>query len=78
MRNLLATLPIAAGLLGFAPLAVSAAPVPPITEMQTETDGLIQKADWYCGPRCQYWQHRRWEEHRRWHDYNRWRDGYHR
>jgi hypothetical protein len=31
----------------------------------------IQQADWYCGPRCQYWQHRRWvERHRYWrHEY---------
>jgi hypothetical protein len=22
----------------------------------------IQKADWYCGPRCHYWHHRHWQE----------------
>jgi hypothetical protein len=30
----------------------------------------IQKAD-YCGPRCEYWHHRRWEESRHWRDYHR-------
>ena len=29
----------------------------------------IQQADWYCGPNCQYWRHRRWEE-------RHWRYGY--
>ena len=22
----------------------------------------VQQADWYCGPRCEYWRHRRWEQ----------------
>jgi hypothetical protein len=25
-------------------------------------EATIQSVDWYCGPRCQYWRHRRWEE----------------
>lgn len=80
MRKLLATLPLATGLLSFVPLAATAAPAAPISEQQAAAYGLVQPADWYCGPRCQYWQHRRWEEHQRWeeghrwHDYNRWRD----
>ena len=25
-------------------------------------EATIQSVDWYCGPRCQSWHHRRWEE----------------
>jgi len=25
-------------------------------------ESTIQSVDWYCGPHCQYWHHRRWEE----------------
>ena len=25
-------------------------------------EATIQSVDWYCGPRCQYSRHRRWEE----------------
>jgi len=78
MRNIIFGLTAAAGLLAVAPVAASAAPVVPIAPGISHS--AIQRADWdYCGPRCQYWRHRRWEharrEHWRWerrHEYG-WR-----
>jgi hypothetical protein len=49
---------------------VSAGPTTP-TQFESAASNhqaAIQKADWYCGPHCQYWRHRRWEE-RHWHGY---------
>ncbi len=71
MRNTLIALAAATGLMGLGSVTTSAAPVivPAHSTIQTSA---VQQADWYCGPRCQYWHHRRWEEHHAW----RYRQGY--
>ena len=65
MRKTLLALTATAGLIGFG-VAASAAPV---ASLQVPQASAIHQADWYCGPRCQYWHHRRWEARRDW----RWR-----
>jgi hypothetical protein len=77
MRKTLVTLAAASGLLMLAPLAASAAPVT-AAPRPVAAPG-VQLADWYCGPRCEYWRHRRWEHerwehHRRW-EHRRWEEG---
>jgi hypothetical protein len=71
VRNTLIALAAATGLMGLGSVTTSAAPVivPAHSTIQTSA---VQQADWYCGPRCQYWHHRRWEEHHAW----RYRQGY--
>jgi len=69
VRKTLIALAATTGVVGLGGYAASAAPVPAVPHIQQATD--IQKADWYCGPRCQYWHHRRWEERRAWHSYHR-------
>lgn len=68
MRKTLLALTATAGLIGFGGLAASAAPVASMREPAQAS--AIHQADWYCGPRCQYWHHRRWEERRE----ERWRE----
>lgn len=63
MHKTLIALAATAGLIGPGTLAASAAPVEPIHSMPQVS--AVHQADWYCGPRCQYRQHRRWEEARR-------------
>ena len=60
MRKTLLTLAATAGLIGLGAVGVSAAPVAPLPAKAQASN--IQQADWYCGPRCEYWRHRRWEE----------------
>ncbi len=67
MRKTLLGLVAVTGLLTVAG-AASAAPLRPA---DVGVSGAVQQADWYCGPRCEYWRHRRWEE-RRWEEYHRW------
>ena len=66
MRTMIA-IAAAVGFLTLGEMDASAAQSAP---MQTP-DGAgasIQQADWgwYCGPRCHYWRHRRWEQYHRW------------
>lgn len=70
MRKTLIALAATTGLMGLGSFAASAAPVMP-AHPTTQTSA-IQQADWYCGPRCEYWHHRRWEEQRawRWHEHH--------
>jgi hypothetical protein len=60
MRKTLIALAATTGLIGLGTLGASAAPLAPLHTPQQVS--AVQKADWYCGPRCQYWHHRRWEE----------------
>ena len=67
----------ATGFLGLGSIGASAVPLGPLNgadQVKATEDNVIQKADWYCGPRCHYWRERRWEEHRRWDEGRRWRD----
>jgi hypothetical protein len=65
MRRTLLTLATATGLMGgmvgLGASGASAAPVTPLN-VPVQASANIQQADWYCGPRCEYWRHRRWEE----------------
>jgi hypothetical protein len=65
MRKTLIAVAAATGLLALGSIGASAAPLAPV-RAPTQASA-IQNADWYCGPRCEYWRHRRWEE-------NRWRE----
>ena len=67
MRKTLLALTATAGLIGFGSLAASAAPLASVHEPAQAS--AVHQADWYCGPRCEYWHHRRWEERR-----ERWRE----
>jgi hypothetical protein len=71
VRNTLIALAAATGLTALGSVTASAAPV--IAPAPTAQNSAIQQADYYCGPRCQYWHHRRWEEHHAWRYY---RHGY--
>jgi hypothetical protein len=67
----------ATGFLGLGSIGASAVTPGPLNgadHARTAQGNAIQKADWYCGPRCQYSRERRWEEHRRWDEGRRWRD----
>jgi hypothetical protein len=69
VRKTLIALAATTGLIGLTSVGASAASVIPASPVNEAS--AVQKADWgYCGPRCQYWQHRRWEESR----YQRWRE----
>jgi len=70
MRKNLIALAAITGLMGLS--GASAASVAPLH--QQAQPAAIEKADWYCGPRCQYWRHRRWEESR---EPSRWEHRYH-
>jgi hypothetical protein len=60
VRKTLIALTAATGLIGLGTIGASAAPVAPVHAPAQAS--AIHQADWYCGPRCQYWRHRRWEE----------------
>jgi hypothetical protein len=78
MRKIGLALAAATGLLGFGSIGASAVTLGPMNDsgqVRASDGSMIQKADWYCGPRCEYSRHRRWEEHRRWDEGQRWRNG---
>ncbi len=62
MRKTLIALAATAGFIGLGTFGASAAPLTPLHAPAQASN--IQQADWYCGPRCEYWRHRRWEERR--------------
>ena len=64
MRKTLIALTAATGLIGLGTIGASAAPLVPVHAPAQAS--AIHQADWYCGPRCEYWRHRRWEERREW------------
>jgi len=64
VRKTLITLAATTGLIGLGSIGVSAAPV--VAVQPAPQTASVQKADWYCGPRCQYWHHRRWEARHAW------------
>jgi hypothetical protein len=73
MRKTLLALTAATGIMGFGAIGASAYTLGPMKgsgQVTTAEGSMIQKADWYCGPHCQYSRHRRWEESRRWRDYH--------
>ena len=73
MRKTLLALTAATGLLGFGAVGASALTLGPThgSDQTTIAEGsAVQKADWYCGPHCQYQRHRRWEEGRNWREYH--------
>jgi hypothetical protein len=77
VRKTLIALAATTGLLGFGTIGASALTLGPANnsdQVRAPEGSVIQKADWYCGPRCEYWRHRRWEEHRRWDEGQRWRN----
>jgi hypothetical protein len=59
VRKTLIALAAMMGLIGLGSVAASAAPR---VQVHTPQASAIQQADWYCGPRCEYWRHRRWEQ----------------
>ena len=74
MRKTLIALAATTGLIGLGSFGAAAAPVVAVRPVpQTAT---VQKADWYCGPRCEYWHHRRWEERHAWQRYHHPNYGY--
>ena len=69
MRKILIALAATTGLTIPCAAGASAASPAPI-EVPVATSAVHQ-ADWYCGPRCQYWHHRRWaERHHWWHEHH--------
>ncbi len=74
MRKTLIALAATTGIVGIGGFTASAAPVAAVPHIQPATD--VQKADWYCGPRCEYWHHRRWEERHAWQRYHHPNYGY--
>ena len=60
MRAMIA-LAATAGFLALGSSGASAGPPQP-AGVQAGGQAAIQNADWYCGPRCNYWHHRHWEE----------------
>jgi hypothetical protein len=74
MRKTLIALAATTGLLGFGTFGASALTLGPMNGSdQTSQNAVIQQADW-CGPRCEHWRHRRWEEHRRWDEGRHWQN----
>lgn len=75
MRNLWTAALALAGLFALAPLRGFAAPAVAPASWQAPAGASLRHADWdeYCGPRCQYWRHRHWEQERaeRWRDWHR-------
>jgi hypothetical protein len=63
VRKTLIALTATAGLIGLGTIGASAAPLAPV-HAPVQASAVVQ-ADW-CGPRCEYWRHRRWEERREW------------
>jgi hypothetical protein len=68
VRKTLIALTAATGLIGLGTIGASAASVAP-AHMPAQA-AAIQQADWYCGPRCEYWRHRRWEERHEWREHH--------
>ena len=68
MRKTLIALTATTGLIGLGTFGASAAPTTPVHAPAQVS--AIQQADWYCGPRCQYWHHRRWEAQHQWWRYH--------
>jgi hypothetical protein len=68
VRKTLIAVTAATGLIGLGTIGASAAPVAPVRA--PAQPAAIQQADWYCGPRCEYWRHRRWEERREWREHH--------
>lgn len=69
MRKTLLALAATAGLLSLGSVGASAVTPGALAPIAQLGDAAIQiqQADWYCGPRCQYWHHRHWvERHREW------------
>ena len=64
MRKTLIALTATAGLIGLGTIGASAAPLAPVHAPAQAS--AVHQADWYCGPRCEYWRHRRWEDRREW------------
>ena len=64
MRKTLIALTATAGLIGLGTIGASAAPLAPVHA--PDQASAVHQADWYCGPRCRYWRHRRWEGRREW------------
>ena len=67
MRKTLIALAAATGLIGLGTVGASAASAIP-AQMPAQA-ASIHQADW-CGPRCEYWRHRRWEERREWREHH--------
>lgn len=70
MRRTFIALAAAGGLIGLFSVGASAAPIAP--HIVPQQASAIHQADWYCGPRCRYWRHRRWEARHDW-----WREHHH-
>ncbi len=68
MRKTLIALAATTGLIGLGTVGAVAAPARPVDAPPQATN--IQQADWYCGPRCQYWRHHRWEERHEWREHH--------
>jgi hypothetical protein len=65
VRKTLIALAATTGLVGLSCVGASAASVIPASAVDHVSS--VQKADWDdCGPRCQYWRHRRLGEQRHW------------
>lgn len=69
MRNTMIAIAATACLLALGAIAASAAPMHGFAPVQVLDHQAVQHAGWYCGPRGQYWRHRRWDEHRHWREY---------
>jgi hypothetical protein len=71
MRKTLFALTATVGLLSLGSVGASAVAPGALAPAAQPATAAIQQADWYCGPRCEYWHHRRWvERHRYWrHEY---------
>ncbi len=77
MRKTLIALAATTGLIGLGTVGASAAPANSPVQVPAQAAN-IQQADWGCGPRCEYWRHRRWEEHREWREHHNPYYGYNR
>jgi hypothetical protein len=67
VRKTLIALAATTGLIGLGTIGASAAPAVP-APMQAQAANIHQ-ADW-CGPRCDYWRHRRWEARHDWREHH--------
>ena len=64
VRKTLIALAATTGLIGLGTFGASAASVVPV-QAPLQASAMHQ-AGWYCGPRCEYWRHRRWEWRHEW------------
>jgi hypothetical protein len=64
VRKTLIALTAATGLIALGTVGASAAPVAPVNVPAHAA--AIRQANWYCGPRCEYWRHQRWAERHEW------------